>query len=53
MSQICPLCDLPLIVEEDHNYFREGIPVHRDCWMKSVGEELEEHLIGYVPSRFL
>ncbi len=53
MSQICPLCNLPLIVEEDHNYFHEGEPVHRDCWMALLGEELEQHPIGYVPPRFL
>ena len=53
MSQICSLCDLPLIVEEDHNYFYKGEPVHRDCYYKELGEFIEENPIGYKPRRFL
>ncbi len=53
LSNICELCGLPLLIEEDHNYFHNKKAVHKECWMGSFGDEIEQHPLGYLPSHIL
>lgn len=52
-SRLCELCGHSIIVEENHNYFHNKNPVHKECWMKSVGDEIEKHPLGYLPPYML
>ncbi len=53
LSEFCELCGKLLVIEEDHNYFHNKKAVHRECWMKSVGDEIEKYPLGYLPPRML
>lgn len=51
--ELCGLCGHSIIVEENHNYFHNKKLVHKECWMTSIGDEIEKHPLGYLPPRML